>query len=61
MISPSQRNILSEIQDLDREDLNAILEGIFYTLYPNGDTEAEWSSDTLENVAAIINDYIQVP
>lgn len=43
-------------EQLSYDDMVACLCTLQQTLWPNGNADEEWSSDTLESVANILND-----
>lgn len=43
-------------KNMDYNDLVEVVRSLQNTLWPDGDLDAEWSSDTLEAVAGILND-----
>jgi hypothetical protein len=40
--------------NLTRDQLQVVVEGVLDALYPNADPDAEWSADTLDDVAAVL-------
>lgn len=45
------------VETLPRKDLDALVMRIVEALYPGGDMEHEWSSDTLDDVASALGAY----
>ncbi len=46
-----------QLTELSRDGALDMLERIFSTLYPGGNLNAEWHSDTLDSVAQVFHDY----
>ncbi len=43
---------------LTREQLVAIVDGVLGVMWPPGDTDAEWSPDTLDEVTAALGEDV---
>lgn len=43
--------------DLNEEELLAIVDGVREVLWPRGDADHEWSAETIELVASVLDQY----